>query len=93
MKFFKGWIDKPKAVGSIIPTSSVTAKRMASIINVKSGLPALEVGPGTGVITKAILKHGVKPENLFAVEYAHDFVLHLRRNYPGVMRRLATRPG
>lgn len=84
LKFFKGWIDKPKAVGSIIPTSSVTAKRMASIINVKSGLPALEVGPGTGVITKAILKHGVKPENLFAVEYAHDFVLHLRRNYPGV---------
>ena len=22
LKFFKGWIDKPKAVGSIVPTSS-----------------------------------------------------------------------
>ena len=84
LKFFKGWIDKPKAVGSIIPTSSVTAKRMASVINAKSGLPVLEVGPGTGVITKAILKHGVKPADLYAVEYSHDFVIHLKRNYPGV---------
>lgn len=84
LKFFKGWIDKPKAVGSIIPTSSVTAKRMASIIDTSSGLPVLEVGPGTGVITKAILARGVKPENLTCIEYAHDFVVHLQRNYPGV---------
>lgn len=84
LKFFKGWIDKPKAVGSIIPTSSITARKMASVIDPRSGLPALEVGPGTGVITKAILRHGVKPQDLYTVEYSHDFVLHLRRNYPGV---------
>ncbi|MGD6027743.1 hypothetical protein QUV00_22990, partial [Xanthomonas citri pv. citri] len=84
LKFFKGWIDKPKTVGSIIPTSSITARKMASIVNTKSGLPVLEVGPGTGVITKAILGLGAKPENLYAVEFSHDFVLHLRRNYPGV---------
>ena len=34
LKFFKGWIDKPRAVGSIVPTSSVTARRMASIIDI-----------------------------------------------------------
>lgn len=84
LKFFKGWIDKPKAVGSIVPTSSVTARKMASVIDTASGLPVLEVGPGTGVITRAILEHGVKPENLYAVEYSHDFVEHLRRLYPGV---------
>ena len=84
LKFFKGWIDKPRAVGSIVPTSSVTAARMASIVDAKSGLPVLEVGPGTGVITKAILSRGVKPSKLYAVEYSHDFVTHLRRNYPGV---------
>lgn len=84
LKFFKGWIDKPKAVGSIVPTSSFTARKMASIIDTKSGLPALEVGPGTGIITKYILKHGVKPQDLYTVEYSHDFVVHLRRNYPGV---------
>ena len=61
LRFFKGWMDKPKAVGSIIPTSSVTARRMASIIDLGSKLPVLELGPGTGVVTRAILKRGVKP--------------------------------
>ncbi|MDQ6434227.1 class I SAM-dependent methyltransferase [Mesorhizobium sp. LHD-90] len=84
LRFFKGWIDKPKAVGSIIPTSSITAKRMASVIDVGSGLPVLEIGPGTGVITRAILGRGVLPKNLYTVEYSADFVRHLRRNFPGV---------
>jgi phosphatidylethanolamine/phosphatidyl-N-methylethanolamine N-methyltransferase len=84
LKFFKGWIDKPKAVGSIVPTSSITARKMASVVNPNSGLPVLEVGPGTGVITRAILAQGVKPENLYAVEYSTDFVRHLRQLYPGV---------
>lgn len=84
LKFFKGWIDKPKAVGSIVPTSSVTARRMASIVDPQSGLPVLEVGPGTGVITRAILARGVKPENLYAVEHSANFVRHLRGHYPGV---------
>jgi len=84
LKFFKGWIDRPRTVGSIVPTSSVTARRMASIIDTKSGLPVLEVGPGTGVITKAILRRGVKPSDLYVVEYSSDFVGHLRRNYPDI---------
>lgn len=84
LRFFKGWIDKPRAVGSIVPTSGVTARRMASIVNPDSGLPVLELGPGTGVITKAILEAGVKPENLWSIEYSQDFVDHLRLNYPGV---------
>jgi phosphatidylethanolamine/phosphatidyl-N-methylethanolamine N-methyltransferase len=84
LQFFKGWIDRPKTVGSIVPTSSITARKMASIVNPASGLPVLEVGPGTGVITRAILARGVKPENLYALEYSPEFVRHLRRIYPGV---------
>jgi phosphatidylethanolamine/phosphatidyl-N-methylethanolamine N-methyltransferase len=84
LKFFKGWIDKPKAVGSIVPTSSITARKMASVVNPKSGLPVLEVGPGTGVITRAILALGVKPEDLYTVEYSPVFARHLRQLYPRV---------
>ncbi|MFC4624507.1 phospholipid N-methyltransferase PmtA [Daeguia caeni] len=84
IRFFKGWIDGPKAVGAILPTSSVTARRMASIIDTGSGLPVLELGPGTGVITKAILAHGVKPSDLYSVEYSQDFVDHLKETYPDV---------
>jgi phosphatidylethanolamine/phosphatidyl-N-methylethanolamine N-methyltransferase len=84
IRFFKGWIDKPRAVGSIVPTSSVTARKMASIVNPHSGLPVLELGPGTGVITRAILARGVKPENLWSVEYSADFVEHLKDIFPKV---------
>ena len=84
LKFFKGWIDKPKAVGSIVPTSTIAARRMASVVNPDSGLPVLELGPGTGVITRAILARGVKPENLYSIEYSDDFVRHLTAQFPGV---------
>lgn len=83
LRFFRGWIDKPRAVGAIIPTSSFTARRMASVIEPESGLPVLELGAGTGVITRAILARGVRPEHLYSVEYSADFAAHLRREFPG----------
>jgi phosphatidylethanolamine/phosphatidyl-N-methylethanolamine N-methyltransferase len=84
VRFFKGWLDKPRAVGSIVPTSSATAREMASLVDPQSDLPVLELGPGTGVITKAILERGVAPPALWAIEYSEDFVDHLRNEYPGV---------
>ncbi|MFL5014063.1 phospholipid N-methyltransferase PmtA [Rhizobium sp.] len=84
IRFFRGMMQGPKTVGSIVPTSSITAKRMASVVDIHSGLPVLELGPGTGAITKAILGRGVRPENLVAIEYSTDFHKHLKRTYPGV---------
>lgn len=84
IRFFKGWKSNMKAVGAIIPTSGVTARRMASVINPHSGLPVLELGAGTGVITKAILEKGVKPENLVSIEFSTNFFQHLVRTFPGV---------
>jgi phosphatidylethanolamine/phosphatidyl-N-methylethanolamine N-methyltransferase len=57
---------------------------MASVIDLASDLPVLELGPGTGVITRAILARGVKPENIWSVEYSPDFVDHLRDIFPSV---------
>jgi len=84
IRFFKGWIDGPKSVGAILPTSAVTARRMASVISPASGLPVLELGPGTGIITKAILGRGVAPENIVSIEYSRDFYRHLKKTIPGV---------
>jgi phosphatidylethanolamine/phosphatidyl-N-methylethanolamine N-methyltransferase len=84
IRFFKGWRSNMKAVGSIVPTSGITARRMASVVNPHSGLPVLELGPGTGVITKAILQKGVQPQNLVSVEFSTDFFQHLVKAYPGV---------
>ncbi|WP_372353184.1 phospholipid N-methyltransferase PmtA [Pararhizobium sp. YC-54] len=84
IRFFKGWRSNMKAVGSIVPTSGITARRMASVVNPHSGLPVLELGPGTGVITKAILQKGVQPENLVSIEFSTDFFQHLVKTYPDV---------
>ena len=84
IRFFKGWIDGPKQVGAIIPTSPVTARRMASVIDTASGRPVLELGPGTGAVTKAILERGVNPDDLYSVEYSMDFYTGLVEDYPGV---------
>lgn len=84
IRFFKTWIDQPRAVGAVLPTSSITARKMAGLIDQTSGDPVLELGPGTGVITKAILEHGVKPDRLYSVEYSDNFVGDLRADFPDV---------
>ena len=84
IRFLKGLAKGPRSVGAIMPTSSVTARKMASVIDVTSGLPVLELGPGTGVITKAILQRSVKPENLVSIEYSTDFYHHLKLIMPRV---------
>ncbi|RWN54556.1 MAG: SAM-dependent methyltransferase, partial [Mesorhizobium sp.] len=61
VQFFKCWQKDKKGVGALMPTSIHAARRMASVVNPHSGLPVLELGAGTGVITRAILERGIKP--------------------------------
>ena len=84
IRFFKSWIEKPKSMGAILPTSNTTAKKMAQLIDLSAGGPVLELGPGTGVITKAILAKGVLPENIYSVEHTQSFIPMLRQDFPGV---------
>jgi phosphatidylethanolamine/phosphatidyl-N-methylethanolamine N-methyltransferase len=84
LSFFAGWLGQPKTTGSIIPTSWTMAKRMASVADPASGLPVLELGPGTGVITRAILDRGVAPGQLISLEYSTEFYQRLKRDIPGV---------
>jgi len=83
-RFLRGWVSKPRSVGSIKPTSEQAARLMASIIPANSELPVLELGPGTGAITKAILEAGVPPEKLICVEYNSGFLSHLQKTFQSV---------
>lgn len=88
VQFFKGWQKDKKGVGAVIPTSTYTARRMASVVNPGSGLPILELGAGTGVITKAILARGIEPRKLVSVEYSRNFYDVLTQRFPAVDFRL-----
>ena len=82
--FLKAWARQPKSVGSVWPTSAPMARKMAGVIDLSSGLPVLELGPGTGTITKAILDTGLADERLWALEYSHEFAARLKARHPAV---------
>ncbi|MGL4490247.1 MAG: class I SAM-dependent methyltransferase [Rhizobiaceae bacterium] len=82
--FWRGLMLDPKTVGAVCPTGPVMARSMASIVNPDAELPVLELGPGTGVITKAILDRGLNPQKLHVVEYSSQFVSGLRRRFPDI---------
>lgn len=84
LRFFRGWLNGPRMVGSIVPTGAVAARSMASVVRPESGLPVLEIGPGTGVITRQILARGIAPKDLYLIEYSEDFVAALRSGFAGV---------
>ena len=82
VRFIGALAKSPKTVGAVAPTSRKTAELMASNITRPTKLPVLELGPGTGAITNAILHHGVAEKDLFAVEYDPRFCRQLRARLP-----------
>lgn len=81
IRFFKNWVHDPKSTGALVPTGPILARAMAQLVNPASSAPVLELGPGTGVITKAILDTGLPPNQLNCVEYSAGFVARLRLTF------------
>ena len=82
-RFLKALVARPKTIGAVIPSSPGLARAMARQIDPAAG-PVLEIGPGTGVITEAILKQGVAPSRLTLVEYDEDLASYLAARFPHV---------
>jgi phosphatidylethanolamine/phosphatidyl-N-methylethanolamine N-methyltransferase len=82
--FFRAWTRNARAVGSVWPTSVPMARKMAGVIDLSSGLPVLEIGPGTGPITRQILATGIAPPLVWTIEYSRDFAEKLRVKYPEI---------
>jgi phosphatidylethanolamine/phosphatidyl-N-methylethanolamine N-methyltransferase len=57
---------------------------MASYVDLSREGPVVELGPGTGPVTQALLEHGVPPSRLLLVEYETPFCDLLRQRFPGV---------
>lgn len=52
--FFKKFLIRPKSIGAVLPSSSKLALEFSKIVDKLEPVDILEVGPGTGSITKAI---------------------------------------
>jgi phosphatidylethanolamine/phosphatidyl-N-methylethanolamine N-methyltransferase len=82
VRFLRSWIEKPLHMGAVMPSGRVLARTMAQYVNIDSSEPVVELGPGTGAITNALIEHGVDQKRLVLVEYNPGFCALLRDRYP-----------
>ncbi len=81
-RFLWAWIEKPLAIGSVTPSSPSLARMVAEQVDKTLSGPIIELGPGTGPVTEALVKHGIRPERLILIEFNPNFCDLLRARYP-----------
>jgi phosphatidylethanolamine/phosphatidyl-N-methylethanolamine N-methyltransferase len=82
-RFIKSWIDNPLVAGAVSPSSKFLARVMARAVDPRARGPIIELGPGTGPVTQALIERGVPAERLILVEYDEKFCALLSDRFPG----------
>jgi len=83
LRFLRLWARNPIHVGAIAPSSRELARAMARQIDVARPGAVIELGGGTGSITAALLKAGVRPADLVVIEREPALCATLSRKFPG----------
>ena len=81
-RFLRNWLEKPLAMGAVAPSGRVLARTMARYVDTTGDGPIIELGPGTGPVTEALIKNGVDPKRLVLVEFDPSFCRLLQERYP-----------
>ncbi|GGC41068.1 hypothetical protein GCM10011504_19410 [Siccirubricoccus deserti] len=82
--FFRRWLANPLQMGSVIPSSPSLCRRIAALVERAPDEVVVELGAGTGVVSRALLDAGVPAERLVVIEIVPDMAEHLRQALPGV---------
>jgi len=82
VRFLRSWIEKPLHMGAVMPSGRLLARTMAQYVDIDSRGAVVELGPGTGAITSALIERGVDQKRLVLVEYNPGFCALLRDRYP-----------
>ncbi|RTL53903.1 MAG: methyltransferase [Bradyrhizobiaceae bacterium] len=82
VRFLRSWIEKPLRMGAVMPSSKVLARTVARYVDADSTAPVIELGPGTGALTDALIARGVEQARLVLVEFNPEFCALLRERYP-----------
>lgn len=82
VRFIRSWIERPLTIGAVTPSSKMLARTMARYVDPDSSGPVVELGPGTGPVTAALVEAGVDPSRLVLLEFNPAFCRILRTRYP-----------
>jgi phosphatidylethanolamine/phosphatidyl-N-methylethanolamine N-methyltransferase len=80
--FFRRWLSNPLQMGSIVPSSPRLGGLIADQIDKRSNSSILELGAGTGAITRNLITAGISPTRLVVVEIVAEMAEHLQTNFP-----------
>lgn len=82
-RFILSWLGSPLKTGAVSPSGKDLARAMAEAVDLSIPGDIVELGPGTGPVTEALIEQGVAPERLILIEYNADFCNLLRERFPG----------
>jgi phosphatidylethanolamine/phosphatidyl-N-methylethanolamine N-methyltransferase len=82
VRFLRSWLERPLTVGAVTPSGKILARTMARYVDPDSDGPVVELGPGTGPVTEALVEAGIAPSRLVLVEFNPSFCRILRSRYP-----------
>lgn len=82
--FLKEWLLKPGTIGAATPSSRKLAKAIALQLPKPINGLVIELGPGTGVITQALLDRGITAQQLVLIERSASFIEHLHASFPQI---------
>ncbi len=80
--FIRSWLEKPLATGAVTPSGRALARTMARYVDPHSRGPVVELGPGTGPVTEALIERGIDQSRLVLVEFNPTFCQLLRARFP-----------
>lgn len=82
--FLRGLISNPRGVSAPTPSGPVLSRTIAGQVDKSRDGLVLELGPGTGVVTRALLERGIAPTRLVAIEQTACFVQLVRCHFPAI---------
>jgi phosphatidylethanolamine/phosphatidyl-N-methylethanolamine N-methyltransferase len=80
--FLREWLAHPLRTGSVVPSSPRLADAMARWIPRDPESFVLELGPGTGPVTDALLRRGLREDRLIAIEFNPAMAAELQKKFP-----------
>ena len=81
-RFLRSWLQRPLTTGAVSPSGKMLARTIAGFVDPFSTGPVIEIGPGTGPVTEALIQRGIAEERLVLLEYSAEFCRLLRGRFP-----------
>jgi phosphatidylethanolamine/phosphatidyl-N-methylethanolamine N-methyltransferase len=80
--FLRAWMRAPLVMAAMLPSGRALSRAVAAAVDLSKAGAIVELGPGTGAVTGALVERGIQPERLILIEFLPEFCELLRRRYP-----------